>query len=70
MNETIWASDVAISQPSGPPSDRPVLVDFGGLGFTTGGIAHNITEAEREALFTPFFAPQGMPPVSSIRSQQ
>jgi hypothetical protein len=68
--ETIWASDVQVSQPSGPPSDRPILVDFGGFGFTTGGVAHNLTEAEREAIFTPFFSPQGLPPPSPIRVPQ
>lgn len=56
----MWGSDVPISMPV-PPEDRPVLVDFGGFGFSTGGITHNITAADREEMFTPFFKPPGNP---------
>lgn len=53
-----WSSDVAVSKPRAYSMDRPVLVDFGGFGFTTGGLAHNITEAEAEEQFIPIFAPE------------
>lgn len=55
-----WASDVAISMPV-PPSG-PVLAELGGFGFTLGGIAHNLTEGDVDALGTPFFAPEGINP--------
>lgn len=58
MPTSDWSSDVEVSQPI-PPEGREVLVDLGGFGFTSGGIAHNLTEAEREAIFTPTYAPEG-----------
>jgi hypothetical protein len=61
MKKDIWASDVRVSQPE-PPEDRPVQVDFGGMGFTTGGIAHNISEADREEIFSPHYSPDGENP--------
>jgi hypothetical protein len=58
MSDT-WAANTEISQPQGMDPDQPVMVDMGGFGFTTGGITHNITDAERQDLFSPFYAPQG-----------
>lgn len=55
---TNWSSDVAVSKPRAYSTDRPVLVDFGGFGFTTGGIAHNITESQVEEQFMPIFSPE------------
>ena len=52
-----WAADTLISMPLPPSGDRPVLVDFGGYGFGAGGLAHNITENEREALMVPWASP-------------
>lgn len=57
-NSDAWSTDTHISEPV-PPRDRKVLVDFGGFGFTSGGLCHNISEEEREAIFTPTFAPPG-----------
>jgi hypothetical protein len=51
----VWATDVQISQPV--PPENPILVEFGGMGFTAGGMAHNLTESDREELFRPTFAP-------------
>lgn len=51
-----WASDVPVSAPSAP--SRPIAVSFGGFAFTTHGLAHEITDADREELLMPTFAPQ------------
>jgi hypothetical protein len=56
MATEVWGSDVPISMPE--PPRRPIMVNFGGFGMTTGGIAHNITEADIEEMFTPFFGPE------------
>ena len=57
-----WAADCPVSLPGGPPEGRTVEVDFGGFGFTTGGICMPITEAYKQdlisALLTPPFIPQ------------
>jgi len=57
MNPTSdsWGADVPISRPAAAPSD--VKVDFLGFGFTMGGIAFNVSEAEIEDIYTPPFAP-------------
>jgi hypothetical protein len=52
-----WASDTAISMPSPVDTNSPIRVDFLGFGFTSNGIAHNLTEADWEALSTPTIAP-------------
>lgn len=54
-----WASDVPVSKPVPPDPDQPVLVDLGGFGYTTGGISHNLTDGDLEAIFTPLYAPEG-----------
>jgi hypothetical protein len=56
MAVEVWGSDVPISMPE--PPTRPIMVDFGGFGMTTGGITHKITDSDIEELFTPFFAPE------------
>jgi hypothetical protein len=55
-----WGSDTDISMPEPLPSTHTMYVDMGGFCFTQFGIAHNITEAEREIFQTPTFAPTGM----------
>lgn len=55
---TAWSSDGEVSQPLPPPGGRAVLVDFGGFGFSGGGLCFTITEEEREAIFLPTFAPE------------
>lgn len=57
-----WASDVKISMPVPPKVDQPVLIDLGGFGFTAGGLAHNVSKADVEEIFTPFFTPDGNVP--------
>lgn len=57
-----WASDVPVSMPQPYRPDMPVLVDMGGFGFTEGGIAHNLSAADAEAMALPFFAPDGASP--------
>jgi len=52
-----WSADVEVSKPR-PPTDRPVLVDMGGFGFTTGGLAHNLTEEIIEETYSPSYAPE------------
>lgn len=51
-----WGCDVPVSAPDVPA--RKVEVRFGGFAFTTQGINHDITEADREDLLTPYFAPE------------
>ena len=58
MSDT-WSSDAIISMPEPPASDQPVLVDLEGFGFTSGGICHNLTEADHEKLMAPHWAPAG-----------
>lgn len=56
----VWASDVPVSQPEPNDPDQPVLISLGGgFAFTSGGITHDIPDAEIEDIFTPFFAPAG-----------
>ena len=59
MTQEHWATDTPISFPEPPPSDTPVLVDFDGFGFTSGGIVHNLSGADLEEMVTPTFSPQG-----------
>lgn len=56
-----WSSDVPVSAPRPYTRERPVLVDFGGFGFTTGGIAINVSESDIEEAFSPFFEPPQVP---------
>ena len=52
-----WAADVSVSQPE-PLGERPALFSFdGGFCFTTGGIAHDLNEAQAQEVFTPTYAP-------------
>lgn len=53
----VWGSDVPVSMPI--PPDREVQVAFGGFAFTTGGMNHDITEADIEETFFPPFSPEG-----------
>lgn len=55
----IWSSDTPVSTPEPLPPDTPIVVAFGGIGFTTGGLAHDVSESDIENLFTPFFSPEG-----------
>lgn len=54
-----WASDVPISHPAPITGDQPALVDFGGFSFSTGGIVHDLNEAEIEEKFAPTYSPRG-----------
>lgn len=60
----LWASDVTISTPEPFDQAQPPLLDFGGLAFTAGGMAHNLTEADHEEWFTPPLSPQGTIPIA------
>ena len=50
-----WGADVPISLPE-PPSSKG-LVAMGGWTFTEGGLAHDISEADRQAM-VPHLSPQ------------
>jgi hypothetical protein len=52
-----WASDTPVSLPEPPKRERPAVLDFGGFGFSAGGLTHNITETDLEEMATPTFAP-------------
>lgn len=54
-----WASDTPVSAPQPPPTDVPVLVDFGGFGFSMNGMVHNLTSEDLEDMLTPLYAPEG-----------
>lgn len=56
MASSPWGSDVPISQPLAP--DEDVLVDFGGFGFSTRGMVHNLSDSDAEEMFTPTYAPE------------
>ncbi len=64
MNNTeAWATDVAVSQPEPNDPSQPVIISLdGGFAMTTGGITHDIPEAEAEDIFMPWFGPQGYKP--------
>lgn len=51
-----WYSDVQISSPT-PHTSRP-LVSMSGFVFTDNGLAHDLTEEEHRAIFTPKGLPQ------------
>lgn len=57
--ETFWSSDVRVSLPM--VAEQPAGVDMSGFVFTTGGIAHGITEEGYARLSTPDFRPPGSP---------
>ncbi len=57
-NDGVWGSDAPVSMPQ-PIRDEDQQVDFGGFVFTTGGMAHGITEVDVEAVYAPTFSPEG-----------
>lgn len=59
MTSSMWASDAPVSQPEPIDPERPVLVDLGGIGFTSGGLAHGLSNTDLEEIFTPRYAPEG-----------
>ena len=61
MRDNDWGADVPISKPVPPPREQPVHVDMGGIGFTSGGLAHYLSEADAEEWFLPTYAPPGTP---------
>lgn len=61
-----WASDTIVSMPEPVPEEYRVLVDFGGFGFSAGGICHNITSSDIENMYYPTFGPEtAVPPDQS-----
>lgn len=56
-NGTSWGTDTPISMPEPLPPGRVAHVDMGGFCFTIRGIAHNLTEADREVYTVPTFMP-------------
>lgn len=57
MGSNLWGTDTPISMPEPLSPTTTIHVDMGGFGFTEGGIAHNFSEADMEALTTPTFLP-------------
>lgn len=53
----VWGADTVVSKPI--PPDRETQVSFGGFAFTTGGLIHDLTEADVEETFFPMFSPEG-----------
>lgn len=54
-----WGTDVPVSKPSVVESDNLRITDLGaGFVFTVKGMRHNLTETERDEIFTPTFAPK------------
>ena len=54
-----WGSDVPVSQPEPAASVLPILVDFGGVGMTAGGVTSTVTTSDIDDVFMPMFAPEG-----------
>lgn len=52
-----WAGDETPSLPQA--LKRTKMISFGGFCFTDGGIAHDISHADRERMQLPPFAPPG-----------
>ena len=55
----VWSADTAISRPEPIDEGLPPLVDLGGFVMTAGGLAHGLTNADMEEIFTPIYAPEG-----------
>lgn len=53
----VWSADVQISQPVPVNDDAPPMVSMGGFAFTAHGLKLNLTEADREEFFSPYFQP-------------
>lgn len=52
-----WMSDTVPSLPN--PPDRPPQIGLGtGFVFTTGGLAHNVTQADVQELIASLFSPE------------
>lgn len=56
-DEAVWGSDTPISMPV--PSDNPILVNMGTLGFTEFGMAHNLNTSDLED-YIPTFLPNSI----------
>ena len=54
-----WGADVPVSKPEPAADDLPILVDFGGVGMTAGGLTTTITSSDIDDVFLPPFAPEG-----------
>lgn len=52
-----WATDTQISMPE--PNDF-VLISFGGFGFTSKGLAHDLSLPDWEAFAMPTYSPEGL----------
>lgn len=57
-----WMTDTPVSKPGPVRAEQPVLVDFGGVGMSAGGLTSSLTEGEIEDVFFPVYAPQGYRP--------
>jgi hypothetical protein len=57
MGSDLWGTDTPVSMPEPLPANTTIHVDMGGFGFTSGGIAHNFSEADLETLTSPTFLP-------------
>lgn len=63
-----WGADAPVSKPEGLV--RTALASLGeGWAFTSGGIAHDLTDADVEELFRPSYAPEevGVAPETELR---
>jgi len=54
-----WMSDVPVSRPEPVTLALPILVDFGGVGMSAGGLTTTLTQGEVEDVFLPAYVPQG-----------
>lgn len=59
MSKMNWASSTKPSLPVAPSDER--LVKMGGFAFTQWGIAHDLSQAEVEAMSIPDFFPMQIP---------
>lgn len=56
-SDIAWGSDVPVSMPVPLRPGQVAHVDMDGFCFTSSGMAHNLTEADREVFGYPLFAP-------------
>lgn len=55
-SESLWSSDVPVSMPL--VSENQLMVSMDGFAFSTGGMAHDLTDADATRISIPDFTPE------------
>jgi len=56
---SVWGTDGPISMPIPRAADSGDLVPFGGFAFSPAGLVHELTEVDREEIYSDAYAPPG-----------